>query len=59
MKHTAMTVRVNKLWLANALIRFDDNSKMYVFNLYGYDIVRHKDRSAALKLMIEWINNNL
>lgn len=21
--------------------------------------VRHKDRSAALKLMIEWINNNL
>lgn len=59
MKHTAMTVRVNKLWLANALIRFDDTTKMYVFNLYGYGIVRHKDRGTALKLMIEWINNNL
>lgn len=55
----AMTVRVNKLWLANALIRFDDTTKMYVFNLYGYNIVRHKDRGTALKLMIEWINNNL
>lgn len=59
MKYNAMTSRVNKLWLANALLRFDDNSKMYVFNLYGHDIVRHKDRGVALKLMIEWINNNL
>lgn len=59
MKYKDSMVKVSKLWLANALIRYNHDTGMYVFTLYNVDIVRCKDKIEAIKCALKWINDNI
>lgn len=52
-------VKVSKLWLANALIKYNYDNGMYVFTMYDVDIVRCRDKVEAIKRTLKWINDNI
>lgn len=59
MKYKDSMVKVSKLWLANALIKYNHDNGMYVFTMYDVDIVRCRDKVEAIKCTLKWINDNL
>lgn len=59
MKYKDSMVKVSKLWLANALIKYNHDNGMYVFTMYDVDIVRCRDKVEAIKCALKWINDNL
>lgn len=59
MRYKDSMVKVSKLWLANAMIRYNHDTGMYVFTMYDVDIVRCKDKIEAIKCTLKWINDNI
>lgn len=59
MRYKDSMVKVSKLWLANALIKYNHDTGMYVFTMYDVDIVRCKDEIEAIKCTLKWINDNI